>query len=480
LQVEPRSHFLNWQQDPFGNWQARVVFPDWAARDGRDGGPRRRSCPPSTRSTSSSRRTASAGRSRTSPALARDLQPYLQADATGPRLRALVGSIPRTPRLTVELLVELNQRLQRDVRYLIRPEPGVQTPEETLAAASGSCRDSAWLLVQCLRQLGIAARFVSGYLIQLKPDVRSLDGPTGAESDFTDLHAWAEAFVPGAGWLGLDPTSGLFAAEGHVPLAATPDPRTAAPITGSVDECEVDFSHRMTVTRLAESPRSTRPFSEEQWAGDRRARGGGRRSASARATCGSPMGGEPTFVSLDDMEGAEWNVAAVGPTKEGLAATLLERLRQRFAPDGVITVRPGQVVSGRIAARAGRTRSTGAAMASRSGGCRLRHRRRHPRTSSPSASSSGSRGGWGVDPRVRAASVRGRLPLRAEGAPAADERRPARQPAPRPGRARAARARVRERTRYSARLGPSGAALAGPLVERAVGVPGRRALPGPG
>ena len=340
LQVEPRPHFLNWQQDPFGNWQARVVFPDWvremvvtvdlvaelAAFNPFD---------------FFVEEDAERWPFAYEPALARDLQPYLQTDAAGPRLRALVDSIPRTPRLTVELLVELNQRLQREVHYVIRFEPGVHTPEETLAAASGSCRDSAWLLVQCLRQLGIAARFVSGYLIQLRPDVRSLDGPSGAESDFTDLHAWAEAFVPGAGWLGLDPTSGLLAAEGHIPLAATPEPRTAAPITGSVDECEVDFSHRMTVTRIAESPRSTRPFNEEQWAAID-ALGevvdGRLRADDVRLT----MGGEPTFVSLDDMEGAEWNVEAVGPTKERLAATLLERLRQRFAPDGLITYGQGK------------------------------------------------------------------------------------------------------------------------------------------
>src|SRR5262245_29058649 len=340
LEVEPRAHFLNWQQDPFGNWQARVVFPDWirelvvkvdlvaelAAFNAFD---------------FFVEDYAERWPFEYEPALETDLQPYLRRDPLGPRLRTLIQSIPRNPRLTVDFLVDLNRRLAQDIRYLIRLEPGVQTPEETLAKASGSCRDSGWLLVQCLRHLGVAARFVSGYLIQLAPDVKSLDGPSGPENDFTDLHAWAEAFVPGAGWLGLDPTSGLFAAEGHLPLAATPDPRAAAPITGTVDECEVDFSHAMSVTRIAESPRSTRPFSEEQWAAvdalgeavEQRLRAG-----DVRLT----MGGEPTFVSLDDMEGAEWNVAAVGPTKERLAAALLERLRQRFAPDGVITYGQGK------------------------------------------------------------------------------------------------------------------------------------------
>ena len=340
LEVEPRPHFLNWQQDPFGNWQARVVFPgavhefvvtvdlvaelsafnpfDFFVEDSAEDWP-----------------------FEYERSLEADLRPYLRREAAGPRLQALLASLPRGPCNTVDFLVALNQRLQRDVRYLIRLEPGVQAPEETLAKACGSCRDTGWLLVQCLRHLGLAARFVSGYLIQLKQDVRALDGPSGPDGDFTDLHAWAEVFVPGAGWLGLDPTSGLFAAEGHLPLAATPEPQTAAPITGNVDECEVEFAHAMSVVRIAESPRSTRPYTEDQWAAidalgdavERRLRAG-----DVRLT----MGGEPTFVSLDDMEGAEWNVAAVGPTKERLAATLVERLRERLAPGGLITYGQGK------------------------------------------------------------------------------------------------------------------------------------------
>src|SRR5262249_55629517 len=264
-------------------------------------------------------------------ALEADLRPYLRREPAGPRLQALLASLPRGPRNTVEFLVQVNQRLQRDVRYLIRVEPRVQAPAETRARASGSCRDTGWLLVQCLRHLGLAARFVSGYLVQLKQDTKSLDGPSGPESDFTDLHAWAEVFVPGAGWLGLDPTSGLFAAEGHLPVAASPEPQSAAPITGTVDECEVEFSHDMSVARIAESPRSTRPYTEHQWA----AIGALGDTVERRLSLGDvrlTMGGEPTFVSLDDMEGAEWNVAALGPTKERLAAALIERLRERLAP----------------------------------------------------------------------------------------------------------------------------------------------------
>src|SRR5204863_5793470 len=164
--------------------------------------------------------------------LTRELSPYLDAAPAGPRLSALLKKVRPANLRSIDFLVGINQRLQSDIRYLIRMEPGVQTPEETLTKGSGSCRDSAWLLVQLLRHLGLAARFVSGYLIQLAPDVKSLDGPSGAEKDFTDLHAWAEAYLPGAGWIGMDPTSGLLAGEGHIPLACSADPVSAAAITG--------------------------------------------------------------------------------------------------------------------------------------------------------------------------------------------------------------------------------------------------------
>ena len=211
----------------------------------------------------------------------------------------------------------------------------MQTPEETLQKGSGSCRDSGWLLVQLLRHLGLAARFVSGYLIQLTADVKSLDGPSGPVKDFTDLHAWAEVYLPGAGWVGLDPTSGLFAGEGHLPLSCTPEPASAAPVTGTLDPCEVDFTHEMSVSRIWEAPRVTKPYSEDEWCAIERL-GHAVDADLAIHDVRLTMGGEPTFVSIDDPDGDEWNTAALGPNKKSLAADLYHRLRQRYGARGLV------------------------------------------------------------------------------------------------------------------------------------------------
>ena len=334
LSVEPEEHFENWQQDPHGNFLARLVFPD-----------RTRSLRIKVDLIAELtvvnpfdffiEASAEEFPFTYEPWLARELRPYLEMEPMGKPLQEYLATIDLTKRRTVDFLVDLNQGLQNEVRYLIRMEPGVQSCDETLTLGSGSCRDSAWLMVQVLRRLGLAARFVSGYLVQLVPDVKPLEGPAGAAADFTDLHAWTEVYVPGAGWIGLDPTSGLLTGEGHIPLACSPDPATAAPITGGVEECRTEFSFEMSIARIHEDPRVTKPYTDEVWAKiealgyavDERLRAG-----DVRLT----MGGEPTFVSIDDMDGAEWTVAAVGPNKRRLSESLVRRLQERFAPEGLL------------------------------------------------------------------------------------------------------------------------------------------------
>ena len=332
--IKPADHFINWQQDPFSNYLSRLNFQEKTDHFSIEVDlvaemiiinpfdfflePHAEKCPFTYK-----------------PELAKDLKPFLEVEPPGKKLKAYLASIDRSKMDTNNFLVMINQGLEKLISYNIRMEPNVQSCEETLTKLSGSCRDSAWLLVQILRHMGLAARFVSGYLIQLAPDVKSLEGPSGPEQDFTDLHAWTEVYLPGAGWIGLDATSGLLTGEGHIPLACTPDPRSAAPVTGALEKCEVEFSHTMKVTRIHEDPRSTKPYPQEIWT-EIETLGYRVDEEIRQENITLTMGGEPTFVSVKDMEGDEWNTGAVGPTKKPLSVALLKRLRSQWAPGSLL------------------------------------------------------------------------------------------------------------------------------------------------
>ena len=359
LRIAPEKHFINWVQDPQSNYAARLVFPeqtreflvevDLVAEMSvlnpfdfflepeaeqfpfeydpaleNELAPFRRKCwltPQFTKYLKSIRADLLGDKG-----LARNKKTMLGNGSPKPEIKKL---------RTNDFIVAVNQRLWRDIKYLIRLEPGVQTPEESLTKLSGSCRDSAWVLCQLLRHCGLAARFVSGYLIQLKADVKALDGPSGTEKDFTDLHAWCEVYLPGGGWIGLDPTSGLLAGEGHIPLACTPDPTSAAPISGAVDECKTEFGFEMSVKRIYESPRVTLPYSDEQWK-EIESLGHAIDVDLKKHDVRLTMGGEPTFVSVDDPDGAEWNFTAVSQKKRVLSGELIKRLRKKFAPGSLL------------------------------------------------------------------------------------------------------------------------------------------------
>lgn len=348
LKVGPNPHFLNWQQDPFGNWLARCVFPEKVRTFSVDVDLTLEHAiiNPFDFFVESYAETYPFAYEAN---LKRDLAPYLKTVKAGALLESYLERVPKSG-ATVPLLVALNQELAQHVTYSVRMTPGVQTPEQTLKSRIGSCRDTSWLLVQIARHMGLAARFVSGYLIQLKPDLKALDGPSGTEHDFTDLHAWAEIFLPGAGWVGFDPTSGLLCGEGHIPLAATPDYGSAAPITGSAEEAGVEFTFDMSITRLAEAPRITAPFADDAWAA-LDALGEKVDADLAKGDVRLTMGGEPTFVSIDDFQSPEWNTAATGPTKRSKADALISRLRKRYAPHGLLHYGQGKWYPGEVLPR---------------------------------------------------------------------------------------------------------------------------------
>ena len=339
----PQEHTLHWQRDPSGNHIARVSFA---------GGQRLDAFETLVQITADIRPVNPFDFRLDDFAtdlpfdypddLRRALLPYLELDdpafAMGPRFHDFA---PPPSGSTVTWLVDLASRVAHDVRYVIRDEPGVFTPEQTLEAGRGSCRDSAVLLVAAMRHAGLAARFVSGYAVQLRDEGMLPDEPRGVDRDVVDLHAWAEVYLPGAGWIGLDGTAGLLCGEGHIPLACTPSPALASPIEGSADRvaCRVFFETR--VGRLGHEIRVTHPYTDAAWTGLLAA------AHAADERLGQDgitltTGGEPTFNSRDHLTEPEWLTDALGETKWRLGLRLAHGLRRRLCPGGALLVRQGK------------------------------------------------------------------------------------------------------------------------------------------
>jgi uncharacterized protein (DUF2126 family)/transglutaminase-like putative cysteine protease len=333
LDITPANQIINWQLDPFNNRLARVIFSGKTnelvidvnlVADLSPVNPFAFFLDPGIADYPFTY----------APDLAADLQPYLSTDEIGPRLTAFLAAfrshaLPAEKTSTVSLLLELNRKVRDDLNYETRFEHGVQTCEETLERRSGSCRDSAWLLVQALRNLGIAARFVSGYLIQL---AGADDGP---KTDTADLHAWAEAFLPGAGWIGLDPTSGMLAAEGHIPLVCTPSATQAAPVEGTAEPAKVDFSFSISVQRIGASEIAEDGLSDQEWLHIRKV-AHSVDAALLEQDVRLTMGGEPTYVGIDEPESPQWNIDALGPIKRSRGLALIQALRSKIAPGGLL------------------------------------------------------------------------------------------------------------------------------------------------
>jgi uncharacterized protein (DUF2126 family)/transglutaminase-like putative cysteine protease len=348
LAIEP-EHRLHWQRDPHGNHVARATFKAGQTTTALD---------------ILVEMTADISpvnpfdffvddRAKTLPftypdRLDAELAPFLDtgdpAYRMGRKATDLLQELPWSGD-TIDVLIKLNSTVRERIAYVIRDEPGVWTPEETLANGRGSCRDVAVLLIALMRSRGIAARFASGYLVQLADEGMIPDEPKGVDRDVVDLHAWAEAYVPGAGWIGFDATSGLLCGEGHIALACTASPLAAAPVDGTSDVGATDVQFSTMIARLGHEARPTAPYTDDVWT---ELVAGGDRADAALEEAGLAVwiGGEPTFVAREGQAREEWQGGAIGPDKWARGRRLASLLKDKLSPGGIVLHRMGKVYPG--------------------------------------------------------------------------------------------------------------------------------------
>jgi uncharacterized protein (DUF2126 family)/transglutaminase-like putative cysteine protease len=230
---------------------------------------------------------------------------------------------------TVEALVDLVSTLHHEIAYETRVEGEARLPARVLELRSGACRDTTLLCATILRKNGLAARVVSGFLCEFHVDVKDRRAESG-------LHAWVEAYLPGGGWVGLDPTNGTFCDHRFIPAAVGAKMLDIAPVSGSYfgeERVPGRFDSHLDLSLMTEKDLSKIAAHVEQ--------------TLAAEKISLTMGGEPTYIPTNP-EGAEWNFAATGPTKLHYAYGFADQVAKEVWPGAIVLYTPGKLYPGEV------------------------------------------------------------------------------------------------------------------------------------
>ena len=358
LSVGTEPHFLNWVRDPFENHLARLDLPEpvfglnMAVDIVAD-------LAPANPFDFLTEPYAASFPFEYPEQLQKELTPYLHLPKAGPRLADYLGALDADSAYIIEKLGKLTGNVHRSLAIVGSAQPGAVDLEDVVKRGTASPWEAAWLMAVSLRHLGVAARFTAGYRVVLASEAVPIhawtadaeDSETSLWLDSASLHAWCEVFLPGAGWIGLDPSAGLFTHEGYIPLTATPDPLRALPWVAEVAEpgkpAEVpppDESFESIAVRRLIAAAEPSPYSDAQW-GDISALG---QSVDARlATAGISLAmGQTLNLTSPYSDSIEWATTALGPRKRAAAEDLLARLRLKVAPGGVLHESQGEWFGG--------------------------------------------------------------------------------------------------------------------------------------